>query len=184
MFSLKFCTAIEWPGAHQHVAAMLQQRVHRHDEEAGAARRSRSSGPSPAARSVTKIIAMTIEAHRDADRQHLDRRRAARRSAPRSPRRPRCPTATTPCSIDACDRLKPSAFAAQSITMNCSVAPAPQNSVVVASEIWPSLSRHSSATQCANSRIRNSGLRFTIRWSTPVSGMNQLKTAAIDVEHA
>ena len=28
--------------------------------------------------------------------------------------------------------------------MNCSVAPAPQNSVVVASEIWPSLSRHSS----------------------------------------
>ena len=37
MFSLKFCTAIEWPGAHQHVAAMLQQRVHRHDEEAGEA---------------------------------------------------------------------------------------------------------------------------------------------------
>ncbi len=63
--------------------------------------------------------------------------------------------------------------------MNCSVAPAPQNSVVVASEIWPSLSRHSSELQCANSRIRNSGLRLTIRWSTPVSGMNQLKIAAM-----
>ena len=89
------------------------------------------------------------------------------------------PAATTPCSIDACDRSKPSAFAAQSIRMNCSVAPAPQNSVVVASEICPSLSRQSSETQCANSRIRNSGLRFTIRWSTPVFGMYQLKAAAM-----
>ena len=89
------------------------------------------------------------------------------------------PTATTPCSIDDCDRLSPSAFAAQSIRMNCSVAPAPQNSVVVASDIWPSLSRHSSETQCANSPIRKSGLRFTIRWSTPVFGMNALNTAAM-----
>ena len=32
-FSLKFCTAIEWPGRHEHVAAVLQQGVHRHDEE-------------------------------------------------------------------------------------------------------------------------------------------------------
>ena len=75
--------------------------------------------------------------------------------------------------------MKPSAFAAQSMTMNCSVAPAPQNSVVVASEIWPSRSFHSSLLQCANSRIRWIGLRLTIRWSTPVSGMNQLNTAAM-----
>ena len=33
---------------------------------------------------------------------------------------------------------------AQSTTMNCIVAPAPQNSVVVASDTCPSLSRHSS----------------------------------------
>ncbi len=73
------------------------------------------------------------------------------------------PTATTPCSIEACDRSKPSACSAHSITMNCSVAPAPQNSVVVASEIWPSLSRHSSCMQCTNSRIRNSGFVARIR---------------------
>jgi hypothetical protein len=36
-FSLKFCTAMEWPGAHQDVAAVLQQGVHRHHEEAGQA---------------------------------------------------------------------------------------------------------------------------------------------------
>jgi hypothetical protein len=74
---------------------------------------------------------------------------------------------------------EPRACAAQSITMNCSVAPAPQNSVVVASEIWPSWSRHSSDEQCANSRIRYSGFLWMIRWSTPVSGMNQLNSAAM-----
>jgi hypothetical protein len=89
------------------------------------------------------------------------------------------PTATTPCSIDACDIDMPSERSAHSMTMNCSVAPAPQNSVVVASEICPSLSRHSSELQWANSRIRNIGLRLTIRRSTPVSGMNQLNTAAM-----
>jgi hypothetical protein len=36
-------------------------------------------------------------------------------------------------------------------TMNCSVAPAPQNSVVTASEIWPSLSRQSTMKQSAKS---------------------------------
>jgi hypothetical protein len=34
-FSLKFCTAIECPADKQHMAAMLQQSVHRHDEVAG-----------------------------------------------------------------------------------------------------------------------------------------------------
>ena len=48
------------------------------------------------------------------------------------------------------------------MTMNCSVAPAPQNSVVVASEIWPSRSFQSSALQWANSRIRWNGFRLTL----------------------
>jgi hypothetical protein len=36
MFSLKFLHGDRVPRAHQHVAAMLEQRVHRHDEEARA----------------------------------------------------------------------------------------------------------------------------------------------------
>ena len=117
------------------------------------------------------------EAHRDADRQHVDR--PAQRDVARG-------DDGAEGDADGDDALQErrlrhveaQRLAAHSITMNCSVAPAPQNSVVVASEIWPSRSRHSSALQCANSRMRNSGLRFTIRRSTPVSGMNQLKTAA------
>ena len=52
------------------------------------------------------------------------------------------PTAVTPCRIAAFDRSKLSAERAHSMTMNWSVAPAPQKSVVTASEIWPSRSRH------------------------------------------
>src|SRR5690242_9757843 len=68
--------------------------------------------------------------------------------------------------------------------MNCSVAPAPQNSVVVASEICPSLSRHSSVTQCENSRIRYNGFLLGTRRSTPVCGMYQLKIAAMTYTEA
>ena len=101
VFSLKFCTAIERPGAHQDVAAVLQQRVHRHDEEAGAARRSRSSAAIASQTLVTKIIAMTIEAHRDAERDARCTARSQRHAASRrAPRRARCRPRTTPCRID------------------------------------------------------------------------------------
>jgi hypothetical protein len=64
------------------------------------------------------------------------------------------PKATTPCSIDDCERLRPRATSDHLMTMNCSVAPAPQNSVVTASEIWPRRSRQSSFRQWLNSWIR------------------------------
>jgi hypothetical protein len=41
--------------------------------------------------------------------------------------------------------------------MNCSVAPAPQKSVVTASEIWPSLSRQRVVKQREKSTIRRAG---------------------------
>src|SRR5207244_11225897 len=50
--------------------------------------------------------------------------------------------------------------------------------VVVASEIWPSLSRQSSAQQWLNSRIRNNGFLLGERCATPVSGIYQLNSAA------
>ena len=64
------------------------------------------------------------------------------------------PSATTPCSTVALSSGRPSALSAHFSTMNCSVAPAPQNRVVTASEICPSLSRQSRRTQCQNSCIR------------------------------
>jgi hypothetical protein len=54
----------------------------------------------------------------------------------------------------------------------------PQNSVVVASEIWPSLSRHRRALQVQKSGSSSSGLRGMGRISTPVSGMRVLNQAA------
>ena len=47
------------------------------------------------------------------------------------------PTATTPCSMDALDRPRPSATSAHLMTMNCSVATGTPEQVVTASEIWP-----------------------------------------------
>ena len=73
------------------------------------------------------------------------------------------PTATTPCSWAALFRGYPSAASAHFSTINCRVAPAPQNSVVTASEIWPSLSVHRSFMQCLNSCTRNTGFFFRIR---------------------
>ena len=52
------------------------------------------------------------------------------------------PTAVTPCRMAAFERSKFNAERAHSMTMNCSVAPAPQKSVVTASEIWPRRSFH------------------------------------------
>ena len=85
------------------------------------------------------------DAHRLAQGDHLGRERSAPMATP---------TATTPCSMLAFDRSRLSATSAHLMTMNCSVAPAPQNSVVTASEIWPSLSRQSSVRQWLNSWIR------------------------------
>ena len=51
----------------------------------------------------------------------------------------------------------PSDTSAHFSTMNCSVAPAPQNSVVTASEIWPSLSRQSMTKQSAKSVMSLTG---------------------------
>ena len=44
MFSLKFCTAIS-ARPHQDVAAMLEQGVHRHDEETGQAADDGAAAP-------------------------------------------------------------------------------------------------------------------------------------------
>ncbi|MNL41939.1 hypothetical protein D3C87_1643700 [compost metagenome] len=67
------------------------------------------------------------------------------------------PTATTAWSRAPWDRFSPSDFSAHLSTMNCNVAPTPQNSVVTASEIWPSLSRHSAMKQSPNSAISFTG---------------------------
>ncbi len=69
------------------------------------------------------------------------------------------PIATTPIRFVAWSSGRPSDASAHLSTMNCSVAPAPQNRVVTASEIWPSLSRHSVAEQLAKSVISLIGLR-------------------------
>lgn len=45
------------------------------------------------------------------------------------------PIATTACMIAPCDNVMPSTCSHHFRMMNCSVAPAPQNSVVTASEI-------------------------------------------------
>src|SRR4030095_77318 len=125
---------------------------------------------------VTKIIVITIKPiATPIGRTLTDLRSVMNLAAITAPSA--IPTATTPCRYDACDRSNPSALAAQSSTMNCSVAPAPQNSVVVASEICPSLSHQSTTTQREKSRMRNSGFMLGARWSTPVSGMYQLKIA-------
>jgi len=58
-----------------------------------------------------------------------------------------------------CDSVMPSTVSHHLRMMNCSVAPAPQNRVVTASEIWPSLSRHSVETQWAKSLASRRALR-------------------------
>ena len=153
-------------GAHQDVAAVLQQRVHRHHEEAGERADQRSSAGCAMADVADEDHDDHDEAHRDAERQHVDRAVAAGRTGPRAPRRWRCRPRRRPAGWTPATGCSRAALAAQSITMNCSVAPAPQNSVVVASEIWPSLSRHSSRTQCAKSRIRNRGF---VAWRAVVA---------------
>ena len=54
----------------------------------------------------------------------------------------------------------------------------PQNSVVVASEIWPSLSRHRRELQVQKSGTSSSGFFGIGRISTPVCGMRVLNQAA------
>ncbi|MCY1363823.1 hypothetical protein D9M69_506020 [compost metagenome] len=96
------------------------------------------------------------------------------------------PMVTTPVSAEAWVVLYSSATAAQASTMYLRLPPAPQNSVVVASEIWPSRSRHRRALQCQKSgsrpaRLRTmlcSGLERSGRISTPVCGMRVLNQAA------
>ena len=89
------------------------------------------------------------------------------------------PNAVTPCRIAALDRSKPSAARAHSMTMNCSVAPAPQKSVVVASEIWPSGSRHRCPAQRAKSLSVSNGSADSVLSATPVRGTCRLKSAAM-----
>ena len=55
----------------------------------------------------------------------------------------------------------------------------PQNSVVVASEIWPSLSFHSRALQLENSRTRVDTLCASGCSGASVRGMRRLNKAAI-----
>ena len=69
------------------------------------------------------------------------------------------PTAETPCSMAPCASGSFRCCSAHLSTMNCSVAPAPQKSVVTASEICPSLSRQSVVKQWAKSTTRRIGLR-------------------------
>ena len=56
--------------------------------------------------------------------------------------------------------------------------PMPQNSVVVASEIWPSLSFHSRALHCEKSRTRFSSWRGIGCSGASVRGMYRLNSAA------
>ena len=64
------------------------------------------------------------------------------------------------------------------MTMNCSVAPAPQNSVVTASEICPSLSVHRRRQQWVKSRTVSIGWAGSGLSGTPVRGTYRLKIAA------
>ncbi|MCY1381279.1 hypothetical protein D9M69_691670 [compost metagenome] len=56
------------------------------------------------------------------------------------------PRAATPISIEALSSWYPRWLRPHSMTISCSVAPAPQKRVVTASEIWPSLSFQSTRT--------------------------------------
>ena len=89
------------------------------------------------------------------------------------------PKATTPWRIEARERSNPRLCRAHSMTMNCSVAPAPQNSVVTASEIWPSLSAHRRRKQAKKSFSVSTGLAGSFLSGTPVFGTYRLKNAAI-----
>ena len=72
MFSLKFCTAIEWPAPISTWPRCCSSAfIGTTKKPAHAPMTTISTMASGSC--VTKIIAMTIEAHRDADRQHLDR---------------------------------------------------------------------------------------------------------------
>ena len=169
-------------GAHQHVAAVLQQRVHRHDEETRRRRRRRPSARSRAAARVTKIIAITMRPIATPIGSTLTDSRSVTHPR-RDHRADRDADGDDALQHRRLRQVEAERLAAQSITMNCSVAPAPQNSVVVASEIWPSLSRHSSAD--AVRELADQAQRVAVRpsrWSTPVSGMYQLNSAAMRVE--
>lgn len=89
------------------------------------------------------------------------------------------PTATTAVSWVARSRLKFRASAAQLSTIRRSVAPAPQNSVVTASDTWPSGSRHSSLKLCQKSFSTDSGSLDGSLWSMASFGMYRLNSAAI-----
>ncbi len=69
------------------------------------------------------------------------------------------PIATTPIRLVALSSGMCSERSAHFSTISCKVAPAPQNRVVTASEIWPSLSFQSVAEQFAKSAISLIGLR-------------------------
>ena len=69
------------------------------------------------------------------------------------------PKATMPCRMAAWLSGIPRLCSAHLSTMNCRVAPAPQKSVVTASEICPSLSRHKVVKHWAKSLIITTGLR-------------------------
>ncbi len=69
------------------------------------------------------------------------------------------PMAETPCSMAPWASGSCRCCSAHLSTMNCSVAPAPQKSVVTASEICPSLSLQSVVKQCAKSSTRRENLR-------------------------
>ena len=97
-------------------------------------------------------IAMPRMTRTDLRRVIILRRRRRRWRRRRRPR----PAASTISERSRCSE----AFA-HLITMNCRVAPAPQNRVVTASEIWPSLSRQSSIRQWLNSWIRYQGFFFS-----------------------
>ena len=88
------------------------------------------------------------------------------------------PTATTPTRLVAFSYGMCSDFSAHFSTISCKVAPAPQNSVVTASEIWPSLSFHSIDEQLAKSATSLIGLRSWCAYCTPVLGMRQLNSVA------
>jgi hypothetical protein len=65
------------------------------------------------------------------------------------------------------------------MTMNCSVAPAPQKRVVTASEICPSRSFHRCATQREKSLSVNHGCAGSGLSDTPVVGTCRLNSAAM-----
>jgi hypothetical protein len=172
-FSLKFCTAIEWPAPISMWPRCCSSAFIGTTKNPAQAPISTSSATA-SQWSLTKIISGTM--------QPIAMPSGITRTEPRSVtmrrghdrRRRRCRRPPRPEVWMPCDRSQvPSARSAQSITMNCSVAPAPQKSVVTASEIWPSLSFHSSREAVAEigkqvARVAAcSGLRSVRRCPAP-----------------